>query len=111
LTGLILVLRGQRVILDSDLASLYEVSTKQLNQQLKRNHERFPTEFAFQLSEKEFSGLRSQIVTSKGRGGRRYPPHVFTEHGVLMAANVLNSRRAMTVSVPSSRHLSGCGNS
>jgi phage regulator Rha-like protein len=99
LSQLILVLRGQRVILDSDLAALYEVSTKQLNQQIKRNSDRFPAEFAFRISKKEFESLRSQIVTSNTRGGRRYLPYAFTEHGVLMAANVLNSPRAVAVSV------------
>jgi hypothetical protein len=99
LSQLILVLRGQRVILDSDLALLYEVPTGRLNEQAKRNADRFPEEFAFQLTKREFDSLRSQIAISKGRGGRRYSPYVFTEHGVLMAANVLNSRRAIAVSV------------
>jgi len=99
LSELILVLRGQRVILGADLAALYEVPTKRLNQQVKRNGDRFPPEFAFQLSQKEFSNLRSQFATSSSHGGRRSPPYVFTEHGVLMAANVLNSPRAMAVSV------------
>ena len=96
---LILALRGQRVILDADLAALYEVSTKRLNEQVKRNADRFPTEFAFQLAAKELTILRSQIATSSFHGGRRYLPYVFTEHGVLMAANVLNSPRAVAVSV------------
>src|SRR5271154_4521931 len=95
----ILTLRGQRVILDADLAALYEVSTKALNQAVKRNADRFPSEFAFQLAAKELTILRSQIVTSSFHGGRRYLPYVFTEHGVLMAANVLNSPRAVAVSV------------
>ena len=99
LSQLILDLRGQRVILDSDLAVLYEVSTKRLNEQIKRNADRFPDEFAFQLSKKEFSNLRSQSATSRFHGGRRYPPYAFTEHGVLMAATVLNSPRAVTVSI------------
>ena len=96
----ILILRHQRVILDSDLAELYGVPVKQLNQQIKRNRERFPTDFMFQLTAKEHNSLRSQIVTSKkGRGGRRYPPYAFTEHGAIMAATVLNSKRAIEMSV------------
>jgi len=96
---LILTLRGQRVILDADLAVLYEVPTKRLNEQVKRNADRFPPEFAFQLSTEEFANLRSQIATSSSHGGRRFLPYAFTEHGVLMAANVLNSTRAVAVSV------------
>jgi hypothetical protein len=96
----ILILRHQRVILDSDLAELYGVPAKQLNQQAKRNRERFPTDFMFQLTPKEHESLRSQIVTSKkGRGGRRYPPYAFTEHGAIMAATVLNSKQAIEMSV------------
>ncbi|MEY2483197.1 MAG: hypothetical protein QOK24_1725 [Verrucomicrobiota bacterium] len=93
------LIRGQRVMLDSDLAQIYEVSTKQLNQQLKRNRNRFPEDFAFQLTANEFVSLRSQIVTSKTRGGRRYLPWVFTEHGSLMLASVLNSEVAIQASV------------
>jgi hypothetical protein len=93
------VIRGQRVMLDSDLAQIYEVSTKQLNQQLKRNRNRFPGDFAFQLTVEEFTSLRSQFVTSKQRGGRRYLPWVFTEHGSLMLASVLNSDIAIQASV------------
>jgi hypothetical protein len=104
----IYLLRGQRVMLDSDLAAIYGVTTKQLNQQLKRNRSRFPEDFAFQLTAREFtnlrsqiaiSSLRSQIVTSKGRGGRRYLPWAFTEHGALMLASVLNSDIAVQASV------------
>jgi hypothetical protein len=96
----IIVLRGQKVILDSDLAELYGVPVKQLNQQVKRNARRFPDDFFFQLSEKEFANLRSQIVTSSsGYGGRRYLPHAFTEHGAIMAATVLNSERAIEMSI------------
>src|ERR1700758_1539892 len=96
---LIHVVRGQRVILDSDLARLYGVPTKQLNQQVRRNPRRFPEDFTFQLTPTE-AGLRSQIVTSKiGRGGQRYLPFAFTEHGAVMAANVLNSERAVVMSV------------
>jgi phage regulator Rha-like protein len=96
----ILILRHQRVILDSDLAELYGVTVKQLNQQIKRNWERFPTDFMFQLTAKENQILRSQIVTSsKKHGGRRYPPYAFTEHGAIMAATVLNSKQAIEMSV------------
>jgi phage regulator Rha-like protein len=96
----ILILRHQRVILDSDLAELYGVPVRQLNQQVKRNQGRFPMDFMFQLTAKEDEALRSQIVISKkGRGGRRYPPYAFTEHGAIMAATVLNSKRAIEMSV------------
>jgi phage regulator Rha-like protein len=96
----ILILRGHKVILDSDLAELYGVSAKRLNEQVKRNAERFPADFMFQLSAKEYDSLRSQFATSKeGRGGRRYPPYAFTEHGAIMAATVLNSERAVEMSV------------
>lgn len=96
----ILVLRQQKVILDSDLAELYGVPVRQLNQAVKRNRERFPTDFMFQLTVKEQEVLRSQIVISKeGRGGRRYPPYAFTEHGAIMAATVLNSQKAVEMSV------------
>lgn len=96
----ILVLRGQKVILDSDLAELYGVPVKRLNEQVKRNRERFPTDFMFQLSPVERESLKSQIATSKGgRGGRRYAPYAFTEHGAIMAATVLNSNRAVEMSV------------
>jgi phage regulator Rha-like protein len=99
LESTILLIRGQRVMLDSDLAETYEVSTKQLNQQLKRNRNRFPEDFAFQLTAQEFTSLRSQSVTSKQRGGRRYLPWAFTEHGALMLASVLNSDVAVQASV------------
>ncbi|MGC2257568.1 MAG: ORF6N domain-containing protein [Candidatus Sulfotelmatobacter sp.] len=96
----ILLLRHQRVILDADIAELYGVPVKVLNQQIKRNQKRFPADFVFQLSAKEYEGLRSQIVTSKEtRGGRRYLPYAFTEHGAIMAATVLNSERAVQMSV------------
>lgn len=95
----IYLIRRQRVMLDSALAQVYEVSTKQLNQQLKRNRSRFPRDFAFQLTAKEFTSLRSQIVTSNTRGGRRYLPWAFTEHGALMLASVLNSEIAIQASV------------
>ncbi len=104
LARLIYSFRDQRVILDSDLAGLYGVSTKALNQAVKRNHARFPEEFAFQLSEQEVShliSLRSQIVTLKpGRGQhRKYRPYAFTEHGALMASTVLNSPKAVVMSI------------
>ncbi len=98
---LIRIVREQRVILDVDLASLYGVPTKQLNQQFERNRRKFPADFAFQLTRPEWESLRSQIVTLKtGRGRhRKYLPHVFTEHGALQAANILNSERASAISV------------
>ncbi len=96
----ILILRHQRVILDVHLAELYGVPVKRLNEQVKRNQQRFPSDFMFQLSEKEHRALRSQFATSnKTRGGRRYPPDAFTEHGAIMAATVLNSERAVHISV------------
>ena len=96
----IFLVRGERIILDSDLAELYGVKTKALVQALKRNAERFPRDFMFQLSTKEYVNLRSQFVTSSSEhGGRRYLPYVFTEHGALMAANILKSDRAIQVSI------------
>jgi len=95
----IFVLRGQRVILDTDLAELYGVQARHLNQQVKRNAKRFPLAFRFQLSEHEFKILRSQnVISSEGHGGTRYRPYVFTEHGTIMAATVLNSKRAIEMS-------------
>ncbi len=98
LAGRILVIRGQRVVLDSDLAQLYEVETRVFNQAVKRNLKRFPSDFMFQLTELEFENLISQSVTSSW-GGRRKLPLVFTEHGAIMAASVLNSERAVQMSV------------
>lgn len=107
----IFLIRGQKVMLDADLAGLYGVPTKVFNQAIKRNAERFPEDFIFQLNDEEFadlrsqigtSSLRSQIVTSNnppGRGGRRHLPYAFTEHGAIMAASVLNSPRAVEASV------------
>jgi len=96
----ILLLRGERVMLDADLAALYGVPTKALVQAVKRNHERFPADFMFALTREEDIGLRSQIVTSKpGRGGRRTLPYAFTEQGVAMLSSVLRSRRAVAVNV------------
>ena len=98
--SVILVFRGYKVILDSDLAALYGVETKRLNEQVRRNRDRFPPDFMFQLTEEEDERLRSQFATSKpGRGGRRSLPFAFTEHGAIMAASVLNSPRAIEVSV------------
>ena len=100
ITRAILVIRGHKVLLDSDLASLYGVATKALVQAVKRNLNRFPADFAFQLSDDEFQRLRSQTVTSKpGRGGRRTPPYAFTEQGVAMLSSVLRSERAVAVNV------------
>ena len=125
--SLIYIIRGQKVMLDEDLARIYGVGTKVLNQAVKRNLERFPKEFMFQLTEKEYDNLRSQIVTSNeepaqlktapgttkkddkavapqnptanGRGGRRYLPYAFTEHGAVMLASVLNSPKAVHASI------------
>jgi len=98
----ILALRGHKILLDTELARLYGVPTKRLNEQVRRNRERFPEDFMFRVNAEEFEALRSQFATSNaapGRGGRRYRPYAFTEHGALMAANVLNSARAIEVSV------------
>lgn len=97
----ILTTRGQKVLLDSDLAELYGVETKRLNEQVRRNGTRFPDDFMFQLSDEEYTALRSQFATLKtGRGQhRKYMPYAFTEHGAIMAAMVLNSPRAVEVSV------------
>ena len=97
--SLIIELRGRRVILASELARLYGVSTKRLNEQIKRNLDRFPDDFAFRLTSVELHSLRSQIATSNGRGGDRYLPWAFTEHGVLQAANVLNSDLAIRMGI------------
>lgn len=117
LEPLIFPIRGHRVMLDADLARLYGVATKVLNQAVKRNSGRFPDDFAFQLTIEEMGSLRSQFVTSNARtsdrsavlnqsqfatdsrGGRRYRPWVFTEHGALMAANILRSERAVQMSL------------
>ncbi|MFH1097357.1 MAG: ORF6N domain-containing protein [Candidatus Desantisbacteria bacterium] len=89
----IFLIREQKVMLDENLAILYEVPTKSLNLSVKRNLERFPEDFMFQLSEEEYKTLRFQIETSK-RGGRRYLPYAFTEQGIAMLSSVLNSKRA-----------------
>lgn len=96
----ILVLRRNKVILDTDLAELYGVPVKRLNEQVKRNRDRFPSDFMFRISAREYDVLRSQSATSKtGRGGRRFLPYAFTEHGAIMAATVLNSQRAIEMSL------------
>lgn len=96
----ILTLRGKQVMLDSDLADLYQVELKRLNEQVKRNSERFPDDFMFQLSKDEYENLRSQFATSSlEHGGRRYLPYVFTEEGVYMLATVLRSPVASQTSI------------
>jgi hypothetical protein len=91
-------IRGQKVMLDTDLAELYDVPTKRLNEQVKRNINRFPADFMFQLTAEESENLRSQFATSSW-GGRRVAPYAFTEHGVLMLSSVLNSERAVKVNI------------
>ena len=96
----IIVVRGQKVLLDEDLAVLYGVETRRLNEQVRRNLQRFPADFMFQLTGPEYADLISRFATSKpGRGGRRKLPLAFTEHGAIMAAAVLNSPRAVEVSI------------
>ena len=95
----IYLVRGIKVMLDSDLARLYEIETFNLNKAVKRNLDRFPRDFMFQLNNKEFESLRFQDGISKSRGGRRYLPYVFTEHGVAMLSSVLNSKRAVQVNI------------
>ena len=96
----IFILRGCKVILDADLAELYGVPAKRLNQQVRRNARRFPSDFVFRLSRTEYQNLRSQFATSSSvHGGRRYLPYAFTEHGAIMAATVLNSKRAVEMSI------------
>jgi hypothetical protein len=111
LESLIFTIRRQRVIFDAELARINGVSTKRLNEQVRRNVDRFPEDFMFQLSGQEFAdlksqiatssseGIRSQIATASGHGGRRKLPYAFTEHGAIMAANVLNSPEAIRMSV------------
>ena len=115
LDRLICEIRGQKVMLDADLAGVYGVTTKALNQAVKRNAERFPSDFVFQLTREEVEALRSQIVTSNNRSqfvtgsqkhrDPRYPPYAFTEHGAIMAANVLNSLRFLVVILSLSKNL------
>lgn len=98
ITQRILVLREQKILLDADLAALYGVQTRRLNEQVRRNRERFPQDFIFELTPDEFANLKSQFATSSW-GGRRKLPLAFTEHGAIMAATVLNTPRAVEVSV------------
>ena len=96
----IYLIRGQKVMIDEDLAELYQVETKRLNEQVRRNQRRFPADFMFQLNQKETEILRSQFATSRSsHGGRRSLPHAFTEHGVAMLSTVLNSERAIEVNI------------
>jgi hypothetical protein len=96
----IYVIRGQKVMLDFDIAELYDVQTSRLNEQVRRNIDRFPIDFAFQLNDDEFKSLMSQIAISKiGRGGRRKMPYAFTEHGVAMLSSVLNSKEAIQMNI------------
>jgi hypothetical protein len=94
----IFLIRGQKVMIDEDLADLYDVPSKRLNEQVQRNISRFPPDFMFQLTKEEFENLRSQFATSSW-GGRRYLPYVFTEHGVAMLSSVLKSKRAVEMNV------------
>jgi hypothetical protein len=96
----ILLIRGQKVLIDADLAELYGVETRILVRAVRRNPERFPPDFMFQLNNQEVAILRSQIgISNKGRGGRRYRPYAFTEYGVAMLSSVLRSRRAILVNI------------
>ena len=95
----IYLIRGERVMFDGDLAELYGVPTKRLNEAVKRNRERFPEDFMFQLNGEEFDTLRSQIATSSSSGGRRYLPYAFTEHGVAMLSSVLRGKRAVQMNI------------
>lgn len=99
--SMIFLIRGEKVMLDEDLAKLYGTTTKRLNEQVRRNMKRFPPDFMFQLTNQEVTALRSQSATSKraSRGGRRYPPLAFTEQGVAMLSSVLNSERSIEVNV------------
>ena len=97
---MIFVIRGQKVMLDSDLAKLYGVETKRLNEQVRRNLDRFPQDFMFQLTPEEHVSLKSQIATSnKGRGGKQKQPLVFTENGVAMLSGILSSKQAINVNI------------
>ena len=107
--NMIYEIRGYQVMLDEDLAKIYQVETKRLNEAVKRNIDRFPLEFMFQLTQTEYENLRSQFATSSlksqfmtskdGYGGRRYLPFVFTEHGIIMLSSVLNSKKAISVNI------------
>jgi len=96
--SMIYLIRGQKVMFDHDLAVLYKVETKRINESVKRNIKRFPAEFMFQLTDEEWENLRSQIATFK-KDTRKYKPYVFTEHGILMLSSVLNSDRAINVNI------------
>lgn len=96
---MIYVVRNQKVMLDSDLAELYGVETKALNQAVKRNYDRFPVDFVFQLTESESDTLRSQFVTAKHDPKRRFSPYVFTENGVAMLSSVLKSKAAISINI------------
>ena len=116
---LILLIRGHKVVLDADLARLYGVSVGRLNEAVRRNVDRFPGDFMFQLTKEEFESLRSHAaisnlksqfaISSSGWGGRRHPPYAFTEQGVAMLSSVLRSRRAIAINIESCEPLSGCG--
>jgi phage regulator Rha-like protein len=93
------LIRGNKVMLDADLAELYGVATKNLNLAITRNRDRFPNDFMFQLNAQEFASLRLQIETSKSRGGRRYLPYAFTQEGIAMLSSVLRSPRAVAVNI------------
>ena len=93
------IIRGDKVILDEDLADLYGIEVKRLNEQVRRNYDRFPADFMFQLTNQEFKDLRSQFATASQWGGRRTPPYAFTEQGVAMLSSVLNSPRAVQVNI------------
>ena len=95
----IYIIRGKKVMLDRDLSSLYDVETKTLNRAVKRNLNRFPDDFMFQLTKEEAKRLRYQFGTSNKRGGRRYLPYAFSEHGILMLSSVLNSKKAIEVNI------------
>jgi phage regulator Rha-like protein len=98
--SMIVKIRGYQVMLDADLAKIYQVETKRLNEAVKRNIDRFPPEFMFQLTQAEYDNLRSQFATSKdSKGGRRYLPFAFTEHGVIMLSSVLNSKIATQINI------------
>src|SRR5262249_31372610 len=99
ISRLVFLVRGEKIMFDADLAKLYGVSTKALNQAFRRNKQRFPADFVFQLSRSEYDDLKSQIVTSSQHGGRRRPPYAFTEQGVAMLSSVLRSARAVEVNI------------
>ena len=100
INNMIYIIRDQKVILDSDLAQLYGVETKRLNEQVRRNEDRFPIDFMFQLTSEEHLSLKSQFATSKvGRGGKQKQPLVFTENGVAMLSSVLSSKQAIAVNI------------